>query len=62
MGITPFIKIGYEKACSEVETNFVDLTPRLDQLDPIKLISQFVLTYLTVPEGQFYDESADIHK
>jgi hypothetical protein len=56
------IKIAHEKACSEVETNFVNLVALLNQLDPLKLISQFTLTYLTVPEGQFNDESADIHK
>ena len=56
------LKIAHEKAYSEVETNYANLVALLNQLDPIKLISQFVLTYLTVPEGQFNDESADIHK
>ena len=56
------LKIAHEKAYSEVETNYTNLVALLNQLDPIKLISQFALTYLTVPEGQFNDESADIHK
>ncbi|MFC1928465.1 hypothetical protein ACFLXK_02540 [Chloroflexota bacterium] len=56
------LKIAHEKVYSEVEANYTSLIALLNQLDPIKLISQFALTYLTVPEGQFNDESADIHK
>jgi hypothetical protein len=56
------LKMVHEKAYLEVETNFANLVAILNQLDPVKLISQFVLTYLTVPEGQFNDETADIHK
>ncbi|GAH13094.1 unnamed protein product, partial [marine sediment metagenome] len=56
------LKIANEKAYSEVEANFANLVALLNQLDPIKLISQLTLTFLTVPEGQFNDESSDIHK
>lgn len=55
------LKMVHEKAYTEVEANFANLITLLNQLDPIKLISQLTLTYLTVPEGQFNDESADIH-
>ena len=56
------LKIAHEKAYAEVEANYANLAALFNQLDPVKLISQFALTYLTVPEGQFNDESADIHK
>lgn len=56
------LKIAHEKAYSEVEANYANLVALLNQFDPIKLITQFTLTYLTVPEGQFNDESSDIHK
>jgi len=51
-----------KKAYSEIEANFANLVALLNQLDPIKLISQLTLTFQTVPEDQFDDESSDIHK
>jgi hypothetical protein len=56
------LKEAHEKAYVEVEANFADLLALVNQLDPLKLISQLTLTYLTVPEGQFSDETSDIHK
>jgi len=55
------LKVTHEKAYAEVEANFANLVALLNQLDPIKLISQLTLTFLTVPAGQFNDESSDIH-
>lgn len=56
------LRIVNKKAYSEVEANFTNLIALLNQLDPIKLISQLTLTFLTVQEDQFNDESSDIHK
>jgi hypothetical protein len=55
------LKVTHEKAYAEVEANLANLVALLNQLDPIKLISQLTLTFLTVPAGQFNDESSDIH-
>jgi len=51
-----------QKTWSDIETHYAELIALLNRLDPIKLISQLTLTFLTVPEGQFNDESSDIHK
>jgi len=56
------LKMAHKKAYFEVEANFANLVALLNQLDPLKLISQLTLTFLTVPEGQFSDETSDIHK
>jgi hypothetical protein len=56
------LKMAHKKAYFEVEANFANLVALLNQLDPLKLISQLILTFLTVPEGQFNDESSDIHE
>ena len=56
------LETAHKEAYSEVEANFANLVALLNQLDPLKLISQLSLTYLTVPEGQFCDETSDIHK
>lgn len=55
------LKVVHEKAYAEVESNFADLVEVLGQLDPVKLICQLTLTFLTVPEGEFIDESSEIH-
>ena len=51
-----------QKAYSDIETRYAELIALLNRLDPIKLLSQLTLTFLTVPEDQFNDESSDIHK
>ncbi len=51
-----------QKACSDIETRYAELIALLNRLDPIKLLSQLTLTFLTVPEDQFNDESSDIHQ
>ncbi len=51
-----------QKAYSDIETRYGELIALLNQLDPIKLLSQLTLTFLTVPEDQFNDESSDIFK
>ena len=56
------LKMTNKKAYSEIEANFANLVTLLNQLDPKKLITQLTLTFLTVPEDQFNDESSDIHK
>jgi hypothetical protein len=56
------LKMANKKAYSEIEANFANLVALLNQLDSIKLISQLTLTFLTVPEDQFNDESSDIHR
>jgi hypothetical protein len=55
-------KMAHKKAYSEVKANFTNLVALLNKLDPLKLISQLTLTFLTTPEGQFSDETSDIHK
>ena len=56
------LKTDNKKANAEVEANFANLITLLKQLDPIKLVSQLSLTFLTTPEDQFNDETSDIHK
>src|SRR3989304_3883430 len=48
-----------EKAFSDIETSFSNLTKSTEKLDPIKLISQLTLTFLFVPENTFIEESSD---
>jgi hypothetical protein len=50
------------KAYSDIEFYYSELITLLNQLDPIKLLSQLFLTFLTIPEGQFNDETSDVHK
>jgi len=50
------------KARNEIETNFSNLINLINQLDPIKLLSQLTLTFLFVPEDQFIEESSDTVK
>ena len=56
------LKKANQKAYSDVETSFADLVALANQLEPIKLLSQLTLTFLTVPEEQFIEESSDIFK
>lgn len=60
-GLPDFAAIN-AKALSDVENYYGELTTILSGLDPIKLLSQLTLTFGTVPENQFNDESSDIHK
>ncbi|MEA1959479.1 MAG: hypothetical protein U9N44_07490 [Chloroflexota bacterium] len=50
------------KAHSDIEKNFSKLFETVTQLDPIKLLSQLALTFLTIPEGQFTKDSSDTYK
>lgn len=50
------------KAHSDIEKNFSKLFKTVTQLDPIKLLSQLALTFLTIPEGQFTEDSSDTYK
>ena len=54
------LKIVNKRAYDDIETNFADLVALVNQLDPIKLLSQLTLTFQTTPEDQFNDESSDI--
>lgn len=46
---------------SRIEEDFENLVALLHGLDPVKLLAQLTLTFLTVPEDEFSDEGSDIH-
>ena len=50
------------KADEEVKANFANLSKYLEEVDPIKLLSQLTLTFLSVPEDKFIEESSDTLK
>jgi hypothetical protein len=56
------LKVMHQEALSDAEASFKELTKILGELDPVKLLSQLMLTFGTVPEGQFNGESSDVHK
>jgi hypothetical protein len=56
------LKRANDKAYSDVETNFANLVALANRLDPIKLISQLTLTFLTVPEEQFIEDDSATYK
>lgn len=50
------------KADEDIKTNFANLSTYLKEVDPIKLLSQLALTFLSVPEDKFIEESSDTFK
>ncbi|MDV2988705.1 MAG: hypothetical protein P3T54_00880 [Dehalogenimonas sp.] len=56
------LKVMNQKAHSDAEAYFRELTKLVGALDPVKLLSQLTLTFGTVPEDQFNDESSDVHE
>ncbi len=50
------------KASRDIKNNFANLSQYLKQVDPIKLLSQLVLTFLFVPENEFVEEGSDALK
>lgn len=56
------LKAMHQKARSDAEASYKELTKLLGTLDPVKLLSQLTLTFGTVPEDQFNDECSDFHK
>ena len=57
-----FDKFKTEESKHKVEEAFKALTGYLNTLDPVKLLTQLSLTYLTNPEGEFRKEGHEVHK
>jgi len=51
-----------EEIRKEVKNSFKDLTTFILSINPIKLLSQLALTYLSVPEGEYIKDGDDVHK
>lgn len=52
----------HQKSNIEIEKNFNELKKYVSNLDPIKLLSQFTLTFLFVPEGKFLRDNDEHRK
>jgi len=51
-----------ERAHAEVQKSFSRLAKAVDKLDPLKLLSQLVLSFLMVPKDEFIDEDSETVK
>jgi len=60
--IKELLKQTYPGSISDIWRSFCELTQYVSHLDPVKLLSQLTLTFLTVPEDQFIEEGDEIGK
>jgi hypothetical protein len=51
-----------QKSLKDLESCFENLKDYISRLEPVKLLTQLSLTFLTVPKGEFIDESHDTWK
>ena len=51
-----------KRAYAEVQRHFSRLAKTVHKFDPIKLLSQMTLTFLSVPANEFVEESSDTVK
>lgn len=47
---------------TDLDASFQSLTDYLSELHPLKLLTQLMLTFLTIPEGKFVAEGDDVHQ